>query len=170
MLLRLLRGILGSGMGSGRRESQPPAGEPDPDPIDWDNPEPSEELDPETLELFNGQARVVEALFTEAAGRPLPPGREGIAFLSGFIDRHRLRLRPGDLEAFVEVLGPYLGAAMVAEFDGRWIDPCLPKVEITPNVAQTPFGLVQWHFEDGEPLLEAFDLWLLLYGSGRRSA
>jgi hypothetical protein len=170
MLLRLIRRI----WSSGGRESRPPAGEPDrdpdPDPVDWENLGPSEDLEPETLAFFNGQARVVEALFTEAAGRPLPPGREGVAFLSGFIDRHRSGLRPGDLEANVETLGPYLGAAMVAEFDGRWTDRCIPKVEITPNVAQTPFGLVQWHVEDGDPVLEAFDLWLLLYGSGRRDA
>ena len=98
--------------------------------------------------------RLVREQLSGLAGHDLPPGRGGVAFLDGFIERNREQLDDATKAKVADMAGCYLGAALIAEFGGRWIrDQTLGggslAVEVAPQLICYPLSKAHKHLFDG---------------------
>ncbi len=67
-------------------------------------------------EAIAGNTRLLTEMFTNLAGKSLPPSRAGMVFLDGFIERQRGR---GDEAQLADMAACYFGEALIAEVGGR---------------------------------------------------
>jgi hypothetical protein len=98
-------------------------------------------------------AQLVREQLSGLAGHDLPPGRDGVKFLDGFLDRNRGQLDDATKAKVADMAGCYLGAALIAEFGGRWIrDQTFGgnlAVEVTPQLVCYPLTKAHKHVFDG---------------------
>jgi hypothetical protein len=87
------------------------------------------------------------------AGHDLPPGRAGVEFLDGFLERNREQWDDETKAKLAQMAGCYLGAALIAEYGGRWVrDATLGDslaVEVTPQLVCYPLAKAHKHVFDG---------------------
>ena len=119
---------------------------------------------PEQTKAITGNVRLIVEGFTDLAGESLPPSRVGVAFLDGFIERQRERGDEARRAQLADMAGCYLGAALIAEAGGRWVQD--PKyglaVEMAPSFVAYPFAKAAKQFanghDDGDSVLSFFDI------------
>lgn len=119
---------------------------------------------PQQAEAIAGNVRLVTDAFTNLAGESLSPGRAGVVFLEGFIERQRVRGDEAQRAQLADMAGCYLGAALLAEVGGRWVqDGELGLgIELAPTFVAFPFAKAAKQFanglEAGDSVLSFFDV------------
>ena len=119
---------------------------------------------PEQMKAITGNVRLIAEGFTGLTGESLPPGRAGVAFLDGFIERQRENGNKANRVQLADMAGCYLGAALLAEAGGRWVQD--PKhglgVELAPRFVAYPFAKAAKQFANGrtagDSVLSFFDV------------
>src|SRR4051812_33179907 len=92
------------------------------------------------------------------------PGRAGVEYWNGFIERQRATqdspIDDADRERIANVEGCYVGAALIAERGGRWVeDGDDTGVEISPRLVVYPINKARKHIQNGaeDGILSMFD-------------
>ena len=97
--------------------------------------------------------QVVREHLSGLAGHDLSPGRAGVEFLDGFLERNREQWDDETKAKLAQTAGCYLGAALIAEYGGRWVrDATLGDslaVEVTPQLVCYPLAKAHKHVFDG---------------------
>lgn len=133
-------------------------------------------LTTEQAEAIAGNVRLVVEAFTGLTGESLPPGRVGVAFLDGFIERQRERGDEAQRAQLADMAGCYLGAALIVEAGGCWMqDPDHGlAVELAPSLVAYPFAKAAKQFAngraDGNSVLSFFDVTIRLAAEPRLRA
>ena len=84
--------------------------------------------------------------FSNLSGEKFDYSKKSVAWVSGFIDRNRSE-PPGNL---VDVIGSYLGEAIVHTYKGKWVTfQNMPAVQLRQNFVVFPFSKVHKQFENG---------------------
>lgn len=90
--------------------------------------------------------RMAVERFSRQSGRAFDYSVDSVAWLAAFIERNR-RQDPGRM---AEVIGAYLGEAMVQTYDGRWVSiDGVPAVELADGFVAFPVARVQSNFRNG---------------------
>lgn len=128
----------------------------------------------EQAEAIGGNVRLITDAFTDLSGKSLPPGRDGVVFLDGFINRQRKPDDEAQHDKLADMAGSYLGEALITEIGGRWVqDPESGLgVELTPKLVVFPFAKAAKHFANGatDSVLSFFEIAELLAAEQRRTA
>lgn len=130
----------------------------------------------EQTEAIAGNVRLISGELTDLTGKSLPPGRAGVVFLDGFIERQREHGDKAHHAQLADMAGCYLGAALLAEAGGRWVqDPKRgPAVELAPSFVAYPFAKAAKQFangrEAGGSVLSFFDASVSLAADARLRA
>ena len=119
---------------------------------------------PEQAEAMAGNVRLIAEAFTDLTGESLPPGRAGVVFLDGFIERQREHGDEARRTRLADMAGCYLGASLIAEVGGRWVqDPEYGlAVELAASFVAYPFAKAAKQFTNGhaagDSVLSFFDI------------
>ncbi len=128
----------------------------------------------EQAEAIAGNARLVTEAFTDLSGESLPPGRAGVVFLDGFINRQRERGDEAQRDKLADMAASYLGEALIAAVGGCWVqDPDNGLgVQLAPKLVVFPFARAAKQFADGagDSVLSFFEIAELLAAEQRRAA
>ncbi len=128
----------------------------------------------EQAEAIAGNVRLLTGALTDLSGESLPPGRAGVAFLDGFINRQRNLGDEAERDKLADVAACYLGEALIAEIGGHWVhDPDDGLgVELAPKLVVFPFAKTTKHFAYGavDSVLSFFEVAELLAAEQRRAA
>lgn len=76
-------------------------------------------LQPEELEGIRGNAALVMSKFTPVAGFELGLDERSVRWIEGMLERQRAR-GPGHAQELVNLVGSYLGEAIIAAAGGTW--------------------------------------------------
>ncbi len=86
------------------------------------------------------------ASFSKLSGYNFDYSKKSIEWLNGFIERNSTE-EPGTL---VDVVGSYLGEAIVKTYNGKWVlFNGVPAVELGENLVVFPLSKVEKHFVNG---------------------
>ena len=84
--------------------------------------------------------------FSELSGTDFNYSEQSVVWLGNFINRNRSS-EPGQL---VDVIGSYLGEAIIHKYNGKWVSfNGEPAVELKKDLVVFPFGKVEKHFVNG---------------------
>lgn len=108
------------------------------------------EIEPDVAAAIDSNVQLVVEQFSEFSDKPMEPNRGGVEFLDGFIAHNRESWDEGTRGRLTQVLGSFLGAALVAE-GGVWVEADHgPAVKFAPDILAYPFNKVVKHMEEGE--------------------
>lgn len=128
----------------------------------------------EQAEAIAANVRLLTKAFTDLSGESLPPGRAGVVFPDGFINRQRNPSDKAQHNKLADMAASYLGEALIAEIGGRWVqDPDNGlEVELAPKLLVFPFAKAAKHFAYGavDSVLSFFEIAELLPAEKRRAA
>ncbi len=147
-----------------RRAVRPTVRPPAPEPLP---------LDPGQLEAIRENARMVVQELGPASGMDLGYDSPSIEWLDGFVERQRARMEATTL---IDVLGSFLGEAIVAEAGGAWGRTADGAVGVVLPTGSWcfPFTKVakQWDQgrENGESILGFYNVAVDILAKGELSA
>jgi hypothetical protein len=110
------------------------------------------DIDEERLEMIRANAVLVVREMADLSGAAHGFTSEGVAWITGFIERQRLAITPDNSRGLVNVLGCYLGEAIIAAVPGaEWAeDPNGALGIVFPNGDMAfPFSKVEKQLADG---------------------
>jgi len=115
--------------------------------------EPDAALSPQDLGGIDHNVQLVRKELSALAGHDLPPGRAGVEFLDGLLERNREHWDDDTKAKLAQMAGCYLGAALIADYGGRWVrDQTLGEslaVEVTPQLVCYPLAKAHKHVFEG---------------------
>ena len=136
-------------VGCGSSGGGPPTQRPEvPRP---DVPQPAAEGPTDPVEAIRANAQLVVTTMKVNSGVDLRFDAESVKWLDGYIERNRATLDADTKEKLVDVLGAYLGEAMIRSYGGQW-----EKYQNTWCVSfgeknkAFPFGKVAKQIRNGE--------------------
>lgn len=125
-------------------------------------------------EAIADNVRLITEGFTDLAGESLPPGRAGVVFLDGFINRQREHGNEARRDKLADMAACYLGEVLITVVGGRWVQDsdCGLGVQLAPKLVVFPFAKAAKHFANGaeDSVLSFFEIAELLAAEQRRAA
>ncbi|MFK8067472.1 MAG: hypothetical protein AB8D52_04435 [Gammaproteobacteria bacterium] len=105
-------------------------------------------IDSEAMSAIKANSQIVQTKFSELAGFKFQYSPKSIDWIDGLIQRQRERERShGRLP---DILGSYLGEAIIKEYGGEWVSiNGVPSVKIDNNLIVFPFNKVEKQFLNG---------------------
>ena len=128
----------------------------------------------EQTEAIAGNVRLITKGFTDLSGEDLPPGRAGVTFLDGFINRQRERGGKAQRERLADMAACCLGEALITVVGGGWVQTSDHGlgVQLAPKLMVFPFAKAAKQLANGaeDSVLSFFEIAGLLAAEQRSAA
>lgn len=115
----------------------------------------------EQLDAISGNTQLVRKTMADLSGTDYPPGRAGVQYLDGCIDRTRPGLDDAAKERMGTICGCYLGEALVVEYGGARVQSSDGLgVQFSAGNVAYPINKATKHWQKGvgDSVLSFFDI------------
>jgi hypothetical protein len=123
------------------------------------------DVTPDIAQLVEGNVALARQQVAQLTGAAGAPGRAGGENWDRFKDSQRAmpdsEIDDAGRERIANMVGCYIGAALIAEYGGRWIDDGgTIGVEISPRLVVYPINKTRKHMQNGaeDSVLSMFDM------------
>ncbi len=106
-------------------------------------------LDDDTAKAIAGNVALVQDNLLADQGIAPDAWKEAVTYLSGFIERQRVREDRPDTDRLIDVLGSYLGEAAVQLYGGTWVRADKDIGVDISGLLAFPFNKTRKQFENG---------------------
>jgi hypothetical protein len=113
-------------------------------------------------------AELVIKEMSQANGLDFGYDAQSVAWLDGYIERHRARITQDLVEGLVNVFGSYLGECVISCYGGYWENEDGHwRVSFNEDNAVYPFAKVQKQFENGaeDSIKSFFEIIAIVFAS-----